>query len=88
MKPVAAMWNKDYLGWSEEKREKFARLLGQLLALVDANNEGDATVHDDMAVWFRNLFFHDRPEVYPCCGCDAEGSTGADVAHLYALLVG
>jgi O-methyltransferase len=57
MKPVAAMWNKDYRGWSEKKREKFARLLGQLLALVDANNEGDATVHDDMAVWFRNLFF-------------------------------
>jgi len=52
MKPVAAMWNKDYRGWSEARRTEFAEVLNRLCALLDANEGGDATLHDDMAVWF------------------------------------
>lgn len=61
MKPVAAMWNKDYRGWSEARRTEFAEVLNRLCALLNANEGGDATLHDDMAVWFRNLFFTTDP---------------------------
>ena len=61
MRPVAAMWNKDYRAWTKERADKFANLLARLLGYLDANNEGDATVHDDMAVWFRNLFWTTDP---------------------------
>ena len=55
------MWNKDYRSWTKERADKFANLLARLLGFLDANNEGDATVHDDMAVWFRNLFWTTDP---------------------------
>jgi hypothetical protein len=84
MKPVAAMWNKDYIGWSVEKRAEFANLLDRLCVLLDANSEGNATVHDDMAVWFRNLFFTTDPRFIRAAG-DMSRVLQARMWRIYTL---
>ena len=84
MKPVAAMWNKDYQSWSVEERMKFTHLLNQFCLSLNANAEGHATVHDDMAAWFRNLFFTTDPRFEAAAG-DLPPYLRARMWRLYTL---
>ena len=58
--PHAATYNKDYqlLFRDKDHQELFVRAVTQLSALLKLNKEDSgSTLHDDMMVWFRNLFF-------------------------------
>lgn len=58
--PHAATYNKDYqlLFRDKDHQELFVRAVTQLSALLKLNKENSgSTLHDDMMVWFRNLFF-------------------------------
>lgn len=58
--PHPARFNKDYelLFHTREQEEVFARALTQLSALLKLNKQDSgSTLHDDMMIWFRNLFF-------------------------------
>lgn len=64
IKPTTLLINKDYVGLltDEDKQQRF---VGALRALVDILGvdypNTTATIHDDLAVWFRNLFFMEDP---------------------------
>lgn len=68
MIPSAAMFHKDYQAFSPEKRLEVQKLLQQLMAQLGANEGGDCTLHDDLFVWFRNLFFTTDPRFDAACG--------------------
>lgn len=58
--PYAARYNKEYelLFRDRDQEETFIRALTQLTALLKLNkSDSGATLHDDLMVWFRNLFF-------------------------------
>lgn len=58
--PHAAVYNKDYqlLFRDRDHQEVFVRAITQLSALLKLNKEDSgSTLHDDLMVWFRNLFF-------------------------------
>lgn len=58
--PHAARFNKDYqlLFRDRDQEETFIRAMTQLAALLKLNkDDSGATLHDDLMVWFRNLFF-------------------------------
>lgn len=67
MIPFAAMLHKDYQGYSPEKRLEVQKALQQLMSLLGANNGNDCTLHDDLLVWFRNLFFTTDPRFDAAC---------------------
>ena len=58
--PVAAFLNKDYqlLFDSEQRFKSFAAAVSHIAKDLQINTtHGHATFHDDLLVWFRNLFF-------------------------------
>lgn len=58
--PFVAAYNKDYkdLFVDRDHQEVFARAITQLNALLKINKpDSGSTMHDDLIVWFRNLFF-------------------------------
>lgn len=58
--PHAATYNKDYqlLFRDRDHQEAFLRVLSQVSAMLKTNREDSgSTLHDDLLVWFRNLFF-------------------------------
>ena len=67
MIPFAAMFHKDYQDFSPEKRLEVQKALQQLMSLLGANNGNDCTLHDDLLVWFRNLFFTTDPRFDAAC---------------------
>jgi O-methyltransferase len=66
--PSAAMFHKDYQDFSPEKRLEVQKLLQQLMVHLGANEGNDCTLHDDLFVWFRNLFFTTDPRFDAACG--------------------
>lgn len=68
MIPSAAMFHKDYQNLSEEDRRSVQRHVSALMALLGANVGGHCTYHDDLFVWFRNLFFTTDPRFDAACG--------------------
>ena len=68
MIPSAAMFHKDYQDFSPEKRAEVQQALQQLMRLLGANGGNDCTLHDDLFVWFRNLFFTTDPKFDAACG--------------------
>ena len=67
MIPFAAMFHKDYQDFSPEKRLEVQKALQQLMSLLGANKGNDCTLHDDLFVWFRNLFFTTDPRFDAAC---------------------
>jgi hypothetical protein len=61
------MFHKDYKDYSPEKRLEVQKALQQLMSLLGANNGNDCTLHDDLLVWFRNLFFTTDPRFDAAC---------------------
>ena len=57
MNPSAALFHKDYRDMPPEKRQEIAETLQKLMGLLNANVGEHSTLHDDLFVWFRNLFF-------------------------------
>lgn len=58
--PHGARFNKDYqlLFQSKEQEELFLSAMGQIKIILKANQpDSGSTLHDDILVWFRNLFF-------------------------------
>lgn len=68
MIPSAALFHKDYQNFSPEKRKEVQETLQHLMGLLGANDGGDCTFHDDLFVWFRNLFFTTDPKFDEACG--------------------
>ena len=68
MIPSAAMFHKDYQNLSEGDRRSVQRHVSALMALLGANVGGHCTYHDDLFVWFRNLFFTTDPRFDAACG--------------------
>lgn len=56
IKPIALLINKDYgtLFPNDEAKQAFVTALQTMARML---GETTATIHDDLAVWFRNLFF-------------------------------
>jgi len=68
MIPSAALFHKDYQNFSPEKRKEVQETLQHLMGLLGANAGSDCTFHDDLFVWFRNLFFTTDPKFDEACG--------------------
>ena len=68
MNPSAALFHKDYREMPPEKRQEIAETLQKLMGLLGANVGGHSTLHDDLFVWFRNLFFTTDPRFEQACG--------------------
>jgi O-methyltransferase len=68
MNPSAALFHKDYREMPPEKRQEIAETLQKLMRLLNANVGGHSTLHDDLFVWFRNLFFTTDPRFEQACG--------------------
>ena len=68
MNPSAALFHKDYRDMSPEKRQEIGETLQKLMGLLNANVGGHSTLHDDLFVWFRNLFFTTDPRFETACG--------------------
>jgi hypothetical protein len=68
MNPSAALFHKDYQKFSPEKRKEIHDTLQTLMGLLGANGGGHCTFHDDLFVWFRNLFFTHDPRFNEACG--------------------
>lgn len=60
IKPTTLLINKDYAGLltDEDKQQRFVGALRTLVEILKVDSPATtATIHDDLAVWFRNLFF-------------------------------
>ena len=68
MNPSAALFHKDYHELPKETKEEMRQLLQRLMELTGANAGGHSVFHDDMFVWFRNLFFTTDPKFDEACG--------------------
>ena len=68
MNPSAALFHKDYRDMPPEKRQEIAETLQKLMGLLGANVGGHSTLHDDLFVWFRNLFFTTDSRFEQACG--------------------
>ena len=68
MIPSAALFHKDYQNYPPEKRREIHDALQTLMGLLGANVGGHSTLHDDLFVWFRNLFFTTDPRFDAACG--------------------
>jgi O-methyltransferase len=68
MNPSAALFHKDYQNFTPEKRREVQETLQKLMGLLGANVGNDCVFHDDLFVWFRNLFFTTDPKFEAACG--------------------
>lgn len=71
MTPFAALFNKDYqlLFHDVAHQEKFVSHMNEVVAVLRANaNDSGCTLHDDLLVWFRNLFFLTEPRFEEAMG--------------------
>ena len=65
MLPVGAFFNKEYeLALpSDDNRDDFLRAIKTIADLIGLNEpDSGSTFHDDLMVWFRNLFFTSDPQ--------------------------
>lgn len=84
MIPSAALFHKDYRDMTPQKRQQLQETLQKLMGLLGANLGDDCTFHDDLFVWFRNLFFTTDPRFDAACG-SLSGVLRARLWRLYTL---
>jgi O-methyltransferase len=68
MIPSAALFHKDYRELPKERQQQIQAALQNLMGLLGANQGGHCAFHDDLFVWFRNLFFTTDPKFDAACG--------------------
>ena len=84
MIPSAAMFHKDWQNLNAEDRKKAHEHLSALMQLLSANAGQHSTLHDDLFVWFRNLFFTTDPKFDAACG-NLDFTLRARLWRLYVL---